>query len=422
LETETILDVDLERAVLGVIVQNPTLLPSIISEVGLQPRHFGLDKHRELYSVILRLHSKGVVVDAPIVSRSLDGTGVSKELVQEIAAVPRKPESARSYSEKLIEQSEWRTRQEAHHKALEAVKRRDIHAYSRATSLAEQGTSSNSLRTPQELAESYRSYIDDSNSNAMELPFPRLNQLLNGGLRRKQVTVIGGWTSHGKSIIMDQFLTYYSQNGYKTHLYINEMGEEERVGRILQRETGIAAEKLLTNDLTDSESTLVDLVLDNLPFPITECAGWSVDELIFDIKRHKFDVIGIDILHQFDFDSEQELSRISKFINRTAKLANCHILVTVHLNEARVTDTRRPRPVLRDIRGSGMIKNDADNVMFVFREQDPQTGDLLPASAGYFQKVRNGKLGYVPLVFNDTNLKFDERPDWRAEIPEGVDV
>ena len=409
-------DADLERAAIGVVLQNPELMSRILSEVGLQPRYFSMDKHRELWAVMSSLHSKGESVDFSIVSNSLQNTRIKRSFLQELVDVHRNPESAISVAKKLVEAATWRARSEVHKRAQEAVEQRDINAYSRATAQTEQETFSSSIRSPKELAEKYRNYIQDSNSNAMELPFKKLNKILLGGLRRKQVTVLGGWTSHGKSIMMDQILTYYSQAGYNTHLYINEMGEEERVSRILVRETGIDAHRLLTNNLSESEQNITNVVLDNLPFPITECAGWTVDELIFDIKRHKFDVIGIDILHQFDFDSEQELSRISKFINRTAKLANCHIIVTVHLNEFRVTDTKRPRPVNRDIRGSGMIKNDADNVMFIFREQDPTTGDLLNSSLAYMTKVRTGMLGYMPLVFDPKYLRFDPYEDWRTEV------
>jgi replicative DNA helicase len=192
------------------------------------------------------------------------------------------------------------------------------------------------------------------------------------------------------------------------------MAAEERVARIVMRETGISYKKIINNNLSDDEQNLVNLVLDNLPFPITECAGWTIDEFVFDIKRHDFDVVAIDILHQFDYDSEIELSRVSRFLNRVSKTANCHILATVHLNEARATDSRRPRPVNRDIRGSGMIKNDADNVMFLFREQDPTTYNPIHTGSIYFTKVRNGNLGSMPVVFNDQFLSFEEIEDFTS--------
>jgi replicative DNA helicase len=68
----------------------------------------------------------------------------------------------------------------------------------------------------------------------------------------------------------------------------------------------------------------------------------------------------------------------------------------------------RPRPVTRDIRGSGMLKNDADNVMFVYREQDPSSGDPLPSSSFYLAKARSGTLGRSDTMFDSKHLRFDE--------------
>jgi replicative DNA helicase len=191
---------------------------------------------------------------------------------------------------------------------------------------------------------------------------------------------------------------------------MNEMGKEDRIARSISRNTGVCYQKLLQHEISESERKSVESVLDSgCPyFSITECAGWSIHELAYDIKSRNFDVIAVDILHLFDYDSEIELARISRLLNRTAKQANCHIIATVHLNEFRVNDTVRPRPVPRDIRGSGMLKNDADNVMFIYRNQHSQTGDPLPPSWIYTSKVRNGQMGSISLMFDEEYFRFKE--------------
>jgi replicative DNA helicase len=224
------------------------------------------------------------------------------------------------------------------------------------------------------------------------------------------MSLIGGWSSHGKSVVIDQFLEHFAKEGHKCHLYINEMGIEDRVARSVTRNTAVPYSNLMRNELNLTEKDLVmDILSDGCPyFAMTECAGWSIHELAYDIKSRQFDVVAVDILHLFDYDSENELARISRLLNRTAKQANCHILATVHLNEYRVNDVVRPRPVLRDIRGSGMLKNDADNVIFIHREQSPSTGDPQPPASIYMSKVRNGIMGSVPLMFNGNKFAFEE--------------
>jgi replicative DNA helicase len=224
------------------------------------------------------------------------------------------------------------------------------------------------------------------------------------------MSLVGGWSSHGKSVVTDQILEHFAKKGLKCHLYINEMGVEDRVARSVARTTGVSYQRLVQHKtLPDEKKKVKDIVKDGCPwFDITECAGWSIHELAYDIKSRSYDVIAVDILHLFDYESEIELARISRLLNRTAKQSNCHILATVHLNEYRVTDTVRPRPVLRDIRGSGMLKNDADNVIFIHREQDPQSGDPLPPATIYTAKVRNGEMGNVSLMFNGKTFSFEE--------------
>lgn len=413
---ETVPDVvepELEEAVLGSILTSPTLLNTILKNAKLHPSHFAMDRNRELYTLIINLNDRGIPPDIDLVSSHLNGSQVvTKDFLLYLSKVPSNVSNAPKHAARLVELSAWRQRRRQALRQLDAIGSKDLDAYARARAYTDaEDIEDSSFRTPEDLAEDFKDFLTTANGTSIELPFKGLNDLLMGGFKRKQTTMIGGWTSHGKSIIMDQFLKFFASRGISTHCYINEMGAEERVARLIVGETGIDYGKIINNRLDLEEQQSVDMVLSRLPFPITSCAGWSVDELVYDIKRHSFDVVGIDILHQFDYDSESELARISRFLNRTAKLANCHMLVTVHLNEARVTDTKRPRPVTRDIRGSGMIKNDADNVMMVFREQDPNTGTPMNASSLYLCKARSGKLGSVPAVFNEKYLMFEERQD-----------
>jgi replicative DNA helicase len=55
-----------------------------------------------------------------------------------------------------------------------------------------------------------------------------------------------------------------------------------------------------------------------------------------------------------------------------------------------------------------MLKNDADNVMFIYRNQHSQTGDPLPPSWIYTSKVRNGQMGSISLMFDEEYFRFKE--------------
>lgn len=403
----TIADTNIEELVLGNLLQKPKRLTDILSKVSLTPEAFHLPRTRAVYVEILRLHEEGIVPELFNIQSRLNGDcpdNYAHQLAQSSDAI-----DLPGYAKRLVELQEWRHRRDATLQALEAIQNRDLELYGRArANLDSEPADNTSYYTPERLASDFRQYLNSDGIEAMPLPFERLNDALGGGFRRKQFTVLGGWTSHGKSVVIDQLLTHIAREGYHTHLYMNEMGHEERVARLISSDTGVDIKEIMGGNLNLEETQRVNKALDNLPFSITPCAGWSIQELTFDIRNKDYDFVGIDILHQFDYDSEIELARISRLLTRVAKHSNCHVMATVHLNEFRANDIIKPRPVTRDIRGSGMLQRDPDNVMFIYREQDPQTGDPMTSSTLYFAKVRNGSLSHQDLMFNGSEMKFED--------------
>jgi replicative DNA helicase len=405
----------IEEDVLGALFISPGFLPEILTKTKLRPNDFYFDRNKVIYQIILQMHDEGVPCTEDLVVSTMNGQ-VPKGYVATLAANVAAPGNVIHYAKKLVELHRWRERRRAAQAALEASNHKDEDAFTRASLLIDNDEiKEGSLKTPEKLAADFKEFMEEEKVDAIPLPFEKFNRYMGGGLHRKQMTVLGGWTSHGKSVIIDQFLEHFAKQGFSCHLYINEMSEEDRLARSICRDTGIAYQRLVQHQTTNEEKQEIRKSLKNgCPyFCITPCAGWSISELAYDIKSRAFDVVGIDILHLFDYDSEIELSRISRLLNRTAKQANCHIIATVHLNEFRADSVVRPRPITRDIRGSGMLKNDADNVMFIYRNQDSYTGDPLTWGLLYTAKVRNGIINHVPVMFMQDRFEFME-----SEYPE----
>jgi replicative DNA helicase len=96
--------------------------------------------------------------------------------------------------------------------------------------------------------------------------------------------------------------------------------------------------------------------------------------------------------------------------------AGCHVLVVTHLNRNRSSQTAYvPMPSLNDIRESGMISNRAHNVLFVWREQERDTGDPEDEGVIRLAKARAGRLGGVPVRFDGDRQRFllDHAPELR---------
>lgn len=402
-------DKDLERAFLGSLLFKPENLKTVIGNVRITEDVFYFEKNRNVLNVIFEIADEGTEPTDLLVSSHLNGTvpkGYVSELVSSYTA-----QDPVAQAKRLVELQRWRDRRTSALQMLEATKNRDLDSYTKAKNILDNDEIIvNSITSAKELGNKFLNGMKRKDVESFPLPYPKLNERMAGGLRRKQFSVIAGWSSHGKSVIIDEWLEHLAFKGYKSHLYINEMGEEDRTARTLARHSGIPFNRLVQYDINPQEEEHIEkLIADGAPyFDITEASNFSLNELIYDIRSKEYDIVGIDILHGFDYDSENEIARISRFLKRVAMQANCHVIATAHLNEYRCNDIVRPRPVLRDIRGSGMIKNDTDNVFFIHREQDPTTGEPLAPAGLYTAKVRNGQIGYIDLMLQPNRFKFEE--------------
>ena len=434
-------DVAVERQLLGALLVTD-LLERVLGETTIRPKMFVYEQsHGEVFAAMIAMHDAGRSFDPNSLTAELRERGTleqagGRDYLHRLAAEVEAPGNAVEYAKVIVREAEWRLRLEAHHRLGEAIAERDKDKVLQAEAmLARDLQHVDADFEPEQLRDIAFQLLEGNAAEAFPLPFERLNDLLGGGIRRGNLMVIGGHTSHGKSVLADEILEHVAKHkpGAKLRLYINEMAPEERVARTLNRATGAPYAGIMAGDFSpyrraESYHASANRALqDNhynrtFPFGITNAAGWSVQEIAHHIRRKRWDICVVDILHLIEHREERDLAEISSTLNRTAKLADCAIIATVHLNEKRVSEIVRPMPTIGDIRGSGSIKNDADVVCFVYRDQDAKTGD--PQSTGliYISKARGGKTGGMPAEFEDDFLRFvparrdDEPPleEWAA--------
>jgi replicative DNA helicase len=241
-------------------------------------------------------------------------------------------------------------------------------------------------------------------------PFEALNQASAGGLRRHQLVVVSGYRGDGKSHFIDQLLDTNRKRGHKVALYDNEMDPAEREARSVVRHVPtIPYARLLDGRLDEAQRARIEHRIASLPdWPILEIPGWTGEQVIEDIGNREWDLAVVDILHNFRFADERELSTIVSGFKAAAGLLKCCIVLVAHVSR-RGMDRVKPRPpVCADLRWTGDIENLADIVCFVYRERDDEDPPQ-PTAAGsvYFDKCRNGKLGSQAVEFNPMRLRFD---------------
>lgn len=261
--------------------------------------------------------------------------------------------------------------------------------------------------------------LQAKDSGAIALPFPALTDALDGGIRPGDLCLVAGWTSHGKSILVDQIADDAARQGRSVHLYLTEMTAYQRGLRLLARRAHIPFSKLKRRDLDKEQWAKAALALKDLPYGCSIVADWTVEDVVAHIRENQWDVAVVDLVHGFHYQDERDLSKTSSALVRAAKASSASgehpgtaIVCAAHLNDGQMRDQRsprRPRPGLHSIKGSSALKQDADIVMFVYREDDE---DGAPGSEGsvWLAKARDGELTGVKVQLDVARLEFIETP------------
>lgn len=214
-----------------------------------------------------------------------------------------------------------------------------------------------------------------------------------------------------------------------------EMGATQLIERVLCAEAKVDASKLRSGAFVDDDFRRLIGAADRIArakFYIDDQAAPSIlemrararrfrdDRSIFTGDKEQFGLIVVDYLQlarggKNRYDSrEQEISEISRGLKAMAKELHMPVLALSQLNRA--VDSRADhRPQLSDLRESGAIEQDADVIMFIYREERYLSGDASPADRQKVEnkaeiilgKQRNGPIGTVHLTFLKHHTRFE---------------
>jgi len=200
-----------------------------------------------------------------------------------------------------------------------------------------------------------------------------------------------------------------------------EMSKEELVDRLLVAQADIDAWRLKTGKLSEEDFTALSNamgVLAEAPLYIDDTPALSILEMRTKARRLQVEV-GIDLIivdylqlaRSRNLENRvQEVSEISQGLKNLARELKLPVLALSQLSRA--VETRgEKRPQLADLRESGSIEQDADVVMFLYREDDETVENIILDVA----KHRNGPLRSVKLFFRGDRIKFYARDTKRAD-------
>lgn len=243
---------------------------------------------------------------------------------------------------------------------------------------------------------------------------------MTAGLQRSDLIILAARPAMGKTTLVTNLAYNVATVAKQPVLFFSlEMSKEQLVDRMLADASGVDAWNIRTGNLSDEDFSKISEAMGEMseaPIYLDDTPGLSVLEMRTKARRAAHDaplgVIIVDYLQLMQGSGKdngnrvQEVSEISRGLKLIARELNVPVIALSQLS--RSVENRSPQiPQLADLRESGSIEQDADIVMFIYREAyyNPETErenitDLIIA------KHRNGPVGKVELYFHPERLRF----------------
>ena len=240
------------------------------------------------------------------------------------------------------------------------------------------------------------------------------------GFQPSDLILVAARPSMGKTAFVLNLAQYIAvKNKVPTAIFSLEMSKDQLVNRLLSMESKVDSQLIRTGNLSANDwEKLIESAGDisKAPLIIDDTPGISISELRSKCRKFKLEndlgLVIIDYLQLMSGGSkrtdsrQQEISEISRSLKALAREINAPVIALSQLSRACET---RPdhRPILSDLRESGAIEQDADVVIFIYRDDYyNKDTDKKNISEIIIAKQRNGPIGTVELVWLPNYTKF----------------
>ena len=455
-------DLDAEAAVLSAVMVDPLAFDKVNEHIA--PEQFYSEAHRRIYEACRELAAAGRPVDVVQVASWLrdrdrlaqvGGMAYLTEVLNAAPAVANVGAYAKTIQEK------WRVRQLI--LACQRVTAQGYVGYGEAQEFidsAEQAVyeiartrDASTMRTLKESIYDAFNTITKANARGSRITgistgFSRYDRMTSG-LHNGELTIVAARPGMGKtSLVLNMAVNVASpqqlesardpnlrweEPGYGVVVFSLEMPREQIVNRLLCSEAKVDVSKLRTGMLQPvdwNNLTRAAAHLNNLKVWVDDSAVLSVLDVRSKVRRlqaefdktdpatgEKTQRIGLIMVDYMQLmkgrehvaSREQEISEISRGLKQLAKELSLPVIALSQLNRAVETrGEKSKRPQLSDLRESGAIEQDADNICFIYRDHyyNKETADRAVAEL-IVAKQRNGPTGTVKVRFDAAYTRFD---------------
>ena len=436
-----------EEAVLGAILSNPGAWFGIAA--FLQQDDFFLLRHRWIWEAMQRISERNENLDFLTVGEELaqlghlEETGGTAWLIRLINNTPTSVH-AEVYGH-IVQRAALRRRLLAAAESIRGVamdEQQTIESViEQSEALVFEATENRTRRDLQPISAALSEYYERieylilHQDRPLGLPtgFRAIEQLL-GGMQNSDLLVFAGRPGMGKTSFMLSVVLNVARFGTgaqkpRIALFTMEMGVEQIVQRLVSMETGINMQQLRLGQVSQQEQArLTEAMgrLSELEIFIDDTPALNPLELRAKCRRmhleNGIDLILVDYMQlmnaggAYENNRVQEISYISRSLKELARELNVPVLSAAQLSRA-VEQRQDKRPQLRDLRESGSIEQDADIVMFLYRDEVYNEVTEIPGQADIIvAKHRNGLTGTISLFFDKTITRFRDVNAQRIDL------
>ncbi|MCI6854669.1 MAG: replicative DNA helicase [Firmicutes bacterium] len=424
-----------ERSVLGAVMLNKDVLSEVLEEVTADD--FYNESHKEIFRAIWELYKDNTAVDMLTVCeelkkrKSLDmagGRAYIATLTSEVPSTANAVEYAKIVAEKATLRQMIKTSEDITEKGYDAkMAAGEILDYAESGIFKiAQKRQKNDYAKIQDVLLTNIKIIDAAAQNKDKIVgiptgFKDIDEKTSG-LQRSDLIIVAARPAMGKTAFA---LNIAQQSAVKAGssviIFSLEMSKEQLGQRLLAMQARVEMQKLKQGDLDRKDWDRITMALDelnNTKIVIDDTPGISLMEMRNKCRRLKaeqgLDLVVIDYLQLMSLQGktdnrQQEISTISRNLKLLAREMDCPVIVLSQLSRA-PEQRQDHRPILSDLRESGSIEQDADIVIFLYRDDYYNENTDKPGVCEVnIAKHRSGPTDKVELTWVSRYTKFSDK-------------
>jgi replicative DNA helicase len=428
-------NLEAEESVLGAMMMNQTAIVAATERVGRDD--FYRDSHRLIFQTIIDLYNQGEPVDIITVTEDLSIKGVleaagGKAYIHTLASAVPSVANASRYAEMVRESSILRG-------LVQAGNRIATLGYERTGEVKDLLDEAEQLVF--ELSQDRIRGEFKEIGNLVSAQFDRIEELfhkkedvtgvcsdfkdldkLTSGFQPSNLIILAARPAMGKtSLALDIAQNAAINHGVPVAIFSLEMSEAELVQRMMAKQGRLDSQRLRTGSVAEQDWPKVTEacnILEKAPIYVDDTASVNMLDIKAKTRRlaskKDLGLVIVDYLQLMTPDSfhnqnrEQEIAKISRSLKIMAKDLEVPVIAISQLSRS-PEGRKPPRPILSDLRESGAIEQDADLVMFIFRDRD-ENGQMDNAAELIVAKHRNGPTKTINLTFLEKYTTFSSAP------------